>query len=62
MNYFVVHDPATGAIKRSGYCTLAKDVGRQARSGEAALAVDQFYAPGKFKVDVTKTPPVIAAK
>lgn len=59
MNYFVVHDPTTGAIRRSGFCTQPRDVAGQARSGEAVREVDQFYPPGKFKVDLTKTPPVV---
>ena len=63
MNGFVVYDPATGAIKRSGHCSNPGDVALQAQPGEAVLALDRDTAPGSVaRVDVSQSPPVAVPK
>ncbi|HUZ72224.1 MAG TPA: hypothetical protein VMU87_04505 [Stellaceae bacterium] len=61
-HFYVVYDPATGAIRRAGFCTLAACVAVQARQGEAVIAADRLYPADAFAVDLTKTPPAVVAK
>lgn len=61
MVLFAVYDPKTGAIKRSGCCN-AGDLALQAQVGEAVLQTASPAPDNKFKLDLTKTPPVMVAK
>jgi hypothetical protein len=58
-HFFVVYDPTTGTVVRSGFCTLAAGVALQARRGEAVLATDRAYPVDGVRVDLTKTPPSV---
>lgn len=51
ITFFVVHDPETGSIIRSGCCPQ-EIVYLQAGEGEAALETDAEYRSGQFKVDL----------
>lgn len=61
-HFYLVYDPATGAIGRAGFCTLAAAVAAQARPGEAVIATDRLYPADAFTVDVTKAPPAVVPK
>ena len=51
ITFFVVYDPETGSIIRSGVCPQ-EIVYLQAGEGEAALETDAEYRSGQFKVDL----------
>ena len=51
ITFFVVHDPETGSIIRSGACPQ-EIVYLQAGEGEAALETDAEYRAPAFKVDL----------
>lgn len=59
---FVVYDPASGSILRSGHCSNADDVPHQAQAGEAVMRVDEAPRNDRFQVDVTKNPPVVVPR
>ena len=62
MNFFAVYDPASGAIRRAGWCRLAADLAREAQAGEAVIAHTVLPRDDAFRVDVTKTPHQVVAK
>jgi hypothetical protein len=51
ITFFVVHDPETGSIIRSGACPQ-EIVYLQAGEGQAALETDAEYRSGQFRVDL----------
>jgi hypothetical protein len=57
---FAVYDPSSGAIRRYGSC-MPSDVKRQAGEGEAVIETPALAPDHKFKVDITKSPPSLAA-
>jgi hypothetical protein len=61
MKHFAVYDVATGAIRRHGSC-LTCDLARQVGDGEAVIEVDGPAPSDRFRVDVTRSPPVLTAR
>lgn len=61
MKHFAIYEAATGTIRRHGSC-LACDLARQAGDGEAAIEADGPAPGDRFRVDVTRTPPVLLAR
>lgn len=56
--HFFVADAKTGAGLRRGTCH-AGDLAAQAREGEIVVATDGQKPDDKFKLDLTKSPPVV---
>ncbi|HUZ71954.1 MAG TPA: hypothetical protein VMU87_03115 [Stellaceae bacterium] len=61
MMCYVVYDPATGAILKSGHCGQPADMPRQAKAGQAVMAVSEICRGDKQRIDITKTPPAVVA-
>lgn len=61
MTFFVVYDPATGAIRRTGFCSRAADMALQARAGEAVIEAAAHHLSNASAVDITRSPPAIVA-
>ncbi len=61
MKAFTIYDPTTGEIRRAGVVSDDSDASSQAAAGEAVL-LDVRGDYTAQKVDITQTPPVLAAK